>query len=116
MIVWFRIQQAEPSPLQSNEVSYVVESIKEFVNLETYDGRNESVPFTETQQNLNDGPLFISGKSNLVRLRIMVFVLASVVHFLYMSEDDVDVLIEMACIWWSIIWGNPSRRWWLGMF
>ena len=76
---------AEPSPLQSNEVSYVVESIKEFVNLETYDGRNESVPFTETQQNLNDGPLFISGK----KLQIGqtqdrdVFEPASVVHFLY---------------------------------
>ena len=87
---------AEPSPLQSNEVSYVVESIKEFVNLETYDGRNESVPFTETQQNLNDGPLFISGKKQLGQTQDRGLRAASVVHFLYAPEADVDVLIEMA--------------------
>ena len=92
---------AEPSPLQSNQVTYVVESIKEFVNLETYDGRNESVPFSSIQQNLNDGPLFITGKAqvstnenpNPVGAGLRA---SSVVYFLHPPEADVDVLIEMA--------------------
>ena len=61
----------------------MVESIKEFVNLETYDGRNESVPFTETQQNLNDGPLFISGKKQLGQTQDRGLRGKLVVHFLY---------------------------------
>ena len=88
---------AEPSPLQSNEVSYVVESIKEFVNLEMYDGRNEAVPFISvTQQNLNDGPLVITGKEGSGETRTAGSRAGSVVYFLHAPEDDVDVLIEMA--------------------
>lgn len=92
---------AEPSPLQSNQVSYVVESIKEFVNLETYDGRNESVPFSMIQQNLNEGPLNITGRAQVSTSENPNPVGAglragSVVYFLHAPEADVDVLIEMA--------------------
>jgi hypothetical protein len=92
---------AEPSPLQSNQVSYVVESIKEFVNLETYDGRNESVPFSMIQQNLNEGPLNITGRAQVSTSESPNPVGAglragSVVYFLHAPEADVDVLIEMA--------------------
>lgn len=87
---------AEPSPLQSNQVTYVVESIKEFVNLETYDGRNESVPFSSIQQNLNDGPLFITGKAQVGQTVDRGLRASSVAYFLHPPEADVDVLIEMA--------------------
>jgi len=87
---------AEPSPLQSEEVSYVVESIKEFVNLETFDSSNTTVPFSVTQQNLNDGPLFITGAARLGQTVGAGLRAPSVLFFLYAPEADVDVLIEMA--------------------
>ena len=87
---------AEPSPLQSDEVSYVVESIKEFVNLETYDNSNATVPFSEKQQNLNDGPLFVTGAEKIGLTLTPGGRSPSVVFFLYAPEADVDVLIEMA--------------------
>lgn len=92
---------AEPSPLQSSQVTYISESIKEFVNLETYDGRNESVPFSMIQQNLNEGPLNITGRAQVSTSENPNPVGAglragSVVYFLHAPEADVDVLIEMA--------------------
>lgn len=87
---------SDDSPLNSNEVTFISESIKEFVNLETWDSFNISQPFTTTQQNLNDGPLNVIGRAKTGLSPQDGTRSPSVVYFLYAPEADVDVLIEMA--------------------
>jgi hypothetical protein len=87
---------ADDSPLNSNEVTFTSESIKEFVNLETWDSFNVSSPFNTKEQNLNDGPLNVVGKPRFALVTSPGLRTPSVVHFLYAPEADVDVLIEMA--------------------
>jgi hypothetical protein len=87
---------ADGSPLNSNEVTFISESIKEFVNLETFDSFNISQPFTTIQQNLNDGPLNVIGKARTGLSQRDGTRSPSVTYFLYAPEADVDVLIEMA--------------------
>ena len=87
---------ADDSPLRSNEVTFISESIKEFVNLETWDVFNGTEPFTTIQQNLNDGPLNVRGTARFGLTTSKGSRTPSTVHFLYAPEADVDVLIEMA--------------------
>ena len=87
---------ADDSPLNSNEVTFTSESIKEFVNLETWDNFNGTEPFSTIQQNLNDGPLNVNGTARFGLSPTKGSRTPSTVHFLYAPEADVDVLIEMA--------------------
>ena len=87
---------ADDSPLSSNEVTFTSESIKEFVNLETWDSFNGTEPFSTLQQNLNDGPLNVNGTARFGLSPTKGSRTPSTVHFLYAPEADVDVLIEMA--------------------
>ena len=87
---------ADDSPLTSNQVTFTSESIKEFVNLETWDNFNAVEPFSTIQQNLNDGPLNVTGTARFGLSSSKGSRTPSTVHFLYAPEADVDVLIEMA--------------------
>lgn len=87
---------ADDSPLTSNQVTFTSESIKEFVNLETWDNFNAVEPFSTTQQNLNDGPLNVVGTARFGLAKSKGSRTPSTVHFLYAPEADVDVMIEMA--------------------
>lgn len=87
---------ADDSPQNSNEVTFTSESIKEFVNLETWDSFNAVEPFSTIQQNLNDGPLNVIGTARFALAKSPGSRTPSTVHFLYAPEADVDVLIEMA--------------------
>ena len=87
---------ADDSPLTSNQVTFTSESIKEFVNLETWDNFNAVEPFSTLQQNLNDGPLNVTGTARFGLSSSKGSRTPSTVHFLYAPEADVDVMIEMA--------------------
>jgi len=87
---------ADDSPLTSNQVTFTSESIKEFVNLETWDNFNAVEPFSTIQQNLNDGPLNVTGTARFGLSSSKGSRTPSTVHFLYAPEADVDVMIEMA--------------------
>ena len=87
---------ADGSPLASDGVTFISESIKEFVNLETWDNFNDTEPFSTLQQNLNDGPLNVRELLKFGLSPTKGSRTPSTVHFLYAPEADVDVLIEMA--------------------
>ena len=87
---------ADDSPLTSNEVTFTSESIKEFVNLETFDSFDATTPFSTIEQNLNDGPLNVTGTARFGLSKSAGTETPSTIHFLYAPEADVDVLIEMA--------------------
>ena len=104
---------ADDSPLNSNEVTFTSESIKEFVNLETWDSFNAVEPFSTIQQNLNDGPLNVTGTARFGLSKSAGSRTPSTVHFLYAPEADVDVLIEMAAAGGSGFGGiQPGQGGW----
>ena len=107
---------AQPSPLNSNAVTYVTEDPRIVVNLETYDSFNVVNPINTTSTNLNNGPLNVIGRPRTGLTPTPGNPVPSVVQFIYAPEKDIDVLIEMAAAGGSSFGGVQGGQGGWGIF
>lgn len=107
---------AQPSPLNSNAVTYTTEDPRVVVNLETYDSFNIADPINTTSANLNNGPLNVIGRPRTGLTPTPGNPVPSVVQFIYAPEKDIDVLIEMAAAGGSSFGGVQGGQGGWGVF